>query len=750
MAEEPITDEQEILAMNESQLRETLLSRFHEERQSGPQCPVMKPPVEGGGNRDWWPNQPNLKILQHNPDVINPMGADYDYADEVATLDVDSLRADLVEVMTTSQDWWPADFGHYGPFFIRMSWHAAGTYRVQDGRGGAGAGMQRFAPLNSWPDNANLDKARRLLWPVKKKYGKQLSWADLLVLAGNVAMEDMGFKTLGFAFGREDEWEPEEVYWGPEHTWLGGDQRYTGKRDLENPLAAVQMGLIYVNPEGPDGNPDPLASAIDIRDTFGRMAMNDVETAALIVGGHTFGKTHGVGNPALVGREPEAAPMEQLGLGWKNANGTGVGKDAATSGLEVIWTHTPTKWDNSYLEILYGNEWELTTSPAGAHQWKPKHDGWANSVPEAFGTGKTHPSMLTTDLAMRFDPIYEKITRRWLDHPEELADEFAKAWFKLIHRDMGPVSRYVGPLVPKENLLWQDIIPAGQSQLSEADVEALKKEILASGLTVPQLVSTAWKSASSFRGSDKRGGANGGRIRLQPQAGWESNEPDELAQVVRKLEEIQKSSSTGVSFADLVVLGGVAAIEKAAKDAGVTVTVPFSPGRGDATQDMTDVESFAHLEPVADGFRNYLGKGAQLPAEFQLLDRANLLGLSAPQMTALVGGLRVLGANFKDSKLGVLTNSPGRLTNDFFVNLLDMGTEWAPAPADDGTFVGTDRATGTQKWTGSRVDLVFGSNSQLRSFAEVYAQDDAKEKFVKDFVAAWAKVMDNDRFDLHR
>ena len=750
MAEEPITDEQEILAMNESQLRETLLSRFHEERQSGPQCPVMKPPVEGGGNRDWWPNQPNLKILQHNPDVINPMGADYDYADEVATLDVDSLRADLVEVMTTSQDWWPADFGHYGPFFIRMSWHAAGTYRVQDGRGGAGAGMQRFAPLNSWPDNANLDKARRLLWPVKKKYGKQLSWADLLVLAGNVAMEDMGFKTLGFAFGREDEWEPEEVYWGPEHTWLGGDQRYTGKRDLENPLAAVQMGLIYVNPEGPDGNPDPLASAIDIRDTFGRMAMNDVETAALIVGGHTFGKTHGVGNPALVGREPEAAPMEQLGLGWKNANGTGVGKDAATSGLEVIWTHTPTKWDNSYLEILYGNEWELTTSPAGAHQWKPKHDGWANSVPEAFGTGKTHPSMLTTDLAMRFDPIYEKITRRWLDHPEELADEFAKAWFKLIHRDMGPVTRYLGPLVPKENLLWQDIIPAGQSQLSEADVEALKKEILASGLTVPQLVSTAWKSASSFRGSDKRGGANGGRIRLQPQAGWESNEPDELAQVVRKLEEIQKSSSTGVSFADLVVLGGVAAIEKAAKDAGVTVTVPFSPGRGDATQDMTDVESFAHLEPVADGFRNYLGKGAQLPAEFQLLDRANLLGLSAPQMTALVGGLRVLGANFKDSKLGVLTNSPGRLTNDFFVNLLDMGTEWAPAPADDGTFVGTDRATGTQKWTGSRVDLVFGSNSQLRSFAEVYAQDDAKEKFVKDFVAAWAKVMDNDRFDLHR
>ena len=750
MAEEPITNEQEIYAMNESQLRENLLSRFHEERQNGAQCPVMKPPVEGGGNRDWWPNQPNLKILQHNPDVINPMGADYDYAEEVQSLDVDAVRADLVDVMKTSQDWWPADFGHYGPFFIRMSWHAAGTYRVQDGRGGAGAGMQRFAPLNSWPDNANLDKARRLLWPVKKKYGKKLSWADLLVFAGNVAMEDMGFKTLGFAFGRQDEWEPEEVYWGPEHTWLGGDQRYTGKRDLENPLAAVQMGLIYVNPEGPDGNPDPLASAIDIRDTFGRMAMNDIETAALIVGGHTFGKTHGVGDPALVGREPEAAPMQQQGLGWKNANGTGVGRDAATSGLEVIWTHTPTKWDNSYLEILYGNEWELTTSPAGAHQWKPKHDGWANSVPEAFGTGKTHPSMLTTDLALRFDPIYEKITRRWLDHPDELAEEFAKAWFKLIHRDMGPVTRYRGPLVPSRNLLWQDIVPSGQSQLSESDVAALKKQILASGLTVPQLIATAWKAASSFRGSDKRGGANGGRIRLQPQAGWESNEPDELAQVVRKLEEIQKASSTGVSFADLVVLGGAAAVEKAAKDAGVNVTVPFSPGRGDATQEMTEVESFAHLEPVADGFRNYLGKGAQLPAEFQLLDRANLLTLSGPEMTVMVGGLRVLGANFKDSKHGVLTDRPGELTNDFFVNLLDMGTEWSPAPADDGTYVGKDRSTGEVRWTGTRVDLLFGSNSQLRALAEVYAEDDAKEKFVRDFVAAWAKVMDLDRFDLHR
>ena len=754
MAEEILTTEEAINAMTESQLRANLLSRFHDERESGPQCPVMKPPVEGGGNRDWWPNQPNLRVLQHNPDVINPMGSDFDYAEAVQTLDVDAVRADLVDVMKTSQDWWPADFGHYGPFFIRMAWHAAGTYRLQDGRGGAGAGMQRFAPLNSWPDNTNLDKARRLLWPVKKKYGKNLSWADLLVFAGNVAMDDMGLKTFGFAFGRDDEWEPDEVYWGPEHTWLGGDQRYSGQRDLANPLAAVQMGLIYVNPEGPDGKPDPVAAAIDIRETFGRMAMNDIETAALIVGGHTFGKTHGVGDPGLVGREPEAAPIEQQGLGWKNSNGTGVGKDAATSGLEVIWTHTPTKWDNSYLEILYGNEWELTTSPAGAHQWKPKDDGWANSVPEAFGSGKTHPSMLTTDLSMRLDPIYEKITRRWLDHPEELGDEFARAWFKLIHRDMGPVTRYLGPLVPTETLLWQDVVPTGQSQLSDADVAALKKEILASGLTVPQLVSTAWKSAASFRGSDKRGGANGGRIRLQPQAGWESNEPDELAQVIRKLEEIQKASSTGVSFADLVVLGGAAAVEKAASDAGFEVTVPFTPGRGDATQETTDVESFSHLEPVADGFRNYLGKGALLPAEFQLLDRANLLTLSAPEMTVLLGGLRVLGANFKDAGHGVLTDTPGRLTNDFFVNLLDMGTAWSPSGApgedSDSTFVGKDRATGQEKWSGSRVDLVFGSNSQLRALAEVYAQDDAKEKFVNDFVAAWAKVMDLDRFDVAR
>jgi len=706
-------------------------------------------PVEGGGNRDWWPNQLNLKILQKNPDVINPLDDDFDYATAVQTLDVDAVRADIVEVMHTSQEWWPADFGHYGPFFIRMSWHAAGTYRVSDGRGGAGAGMQRFAPLNSWPDNASLDKARRLLWPVKKKYGKKLSWADLIVFAGNVALEDMGFRTAGFAFGRDDRWEPEEdVYWGPELEWLD-DKRYTGKRDLENPLAAVQMGLIYVNPEGPNGNPDPLASAIDIRETFGRMAMNDVETAALIVGGHTFGKTHGNGDAELVGPEPEAAPLEEMGLGWRNPQGTGVGKDAITSGLEVIWTHTPTKWDNSFLEILYGNEWELFKSPAGANQWRPKDGGWANSVPEAFGTGKTHPSMLTSDLALRMDPIYERITRRWLDHPEELAEEFAKAWFKLLHRDMGPVVRYLGPEVPKDTWVWQDLVPAG-SDLSADDVATLKSAIADSGLTVSQLVSTAWKAASSFRVSDKRGGANGGRIRLQPQLGWEVNEPDELAQVIRTLEEIQQSfnsEATGVSFADLVVLGGVVGVEKAAKDAGFAIEVPFTPGRGDATQEQTDAESFSYLEPVADGFRNYLGKGGQLPAEFRLVDRANLLGLSAPEMTVLVGGLRVLGTNFGGTKHGVLTDKPGTLTNDFFVNLLDMATEWKPSSADDGTYVGADRASGAQKWTGTRVDLLFGSNSQLRAVAEVYAEDDAKEKFVKDFVAAWAKVLDADRYD---
>ena len=716
----------------------------------------IKPPVEGGSNRDWWPNQINLKILQKNPIEGNPMDPGFDYAAAVATVDVDALKADVETVMTTPQDWWPADFANYGPLFIRMAWHSAGTYRVEDGRGGAGAGMQRFAPINSWPDNVSLDKARRLLWPVKKKYGKNLSWADLIVFAGNHALESMGFKTAGFAFGREDRWEPEEdIYWGAEHTWKGTDARYSGKRDLENPLAATTMGLIYVNPEGPEGVPDPLAAAIDIRETFDRMAMNDVETAALIVGGHTFGKTHGAGDADLVGPEPEAAPLEEMGLGWKSSFGTGVGKDAITSGLEVIWTHTPTKWDNSFLEILYGNEWELTKSPAGANQWKPKDDGWANSVPEAFGTGKTHPSMLTTDLSMRVDPIYERITRRWLEHPEELAEEFAKAWFKLIHRDMGPVARYLGPLVPQETWLWQDPVPAAAGELIGADdIAALKSQILESGLTVPQLVSTAWKAAASFRGSDKRGGANGGRIRLQPQAGWEANEPDELAQVVRKLEEIQasfNSAQTGnkkVSFADLVVLGGSAAVEKAAKDAGFDVTVPFSPGRGDATQELTDVEAFAYLEPTADGFRNYLGKGGELPAEYRLIDRANLLTLTAPEMTVLVGGLRVLGANHRGSSLGVLTDKPGKLTNDFFVNLLDMGTEWAPLPAHDGTYVGKDRATGEQKRTGTRVDLVFGSNSQLRALAEVYAEDDSKEKFVKDFVSAWAKVMDLDRYDL--
>ena len=720
-------------------------------------CPVMSGqlnyPAEGGNaNREWWPNQLNLKILQKNPAVANPMGEDFDYATAVKTVDVDALKADLEKVMTTSQDWWPADFGHYGPLFIRMAWHAAGTYRVDDGRGGAGAGMQRFAPLNSWPDNASLDKARRLLWPVKKKYGKNLSWADLIVFAGNCALESMGFKTFGFAFGRVDQWEPEEdVYWGPEHTWLG-DKRYTGKRDLENPLAAVQMGLIYVNPEGPNGNPDPLAAAVDIRETFGRMAMNDVETAALIVGGHTFGKTHGAGDAELVGPEPEAAPLEEMGLGWKSAYGSGVGKDAITSGLEGIWTNTPTKWDNSFLEILYGDEWELSKSPAGAHQWIPKDGAGADTVPAAFGSSKTHPTMLTTDLSMRLDPVYEQITRRWLDHPEELADEFARAWFKLIHRDMGPVARYVGPLVPQETLLWQDPVPAVEGDLiGPDDIASLKSQILSSGLTVAQLVSTAWAAASSFRGSDKRGGANGGRIRLQPQAGWEVNQPDDLAQVVRALEGIQESfdaSGTKVSFADLVVLGGCAAVEKAAKDAGFDVTVPFTPGRTDATQEMTDMESFAYLEPTADGFRNYLGKGSELAAEFKLIDKANLLTLSAPEMTVLVGGLRVLGANYKQSPLGVFTSAPGSLTNDFFVNLLDMGTKWAPTSKDEGIYEGRDRATGELKWTGSRVDLVFGSNSQLRAIAEVYAMDDSKDKFVRDFVSAWDKVMNLDRFDL--
>ncbi|QIS21591.1 catalase/peroxidase HPI [Nocardia terpenica] len=724
-------------------------------------CPVMSDrlafPAEGGNaNREWWPNQLNLKILQKNPAVANPMGADYDYAAEFKTLDLDAVRRDIEEVMTTSQDWWPADFGHYGPLFIRMAWHAAGTYRINDGRGGAGAGMQRFAPLNSWPDNASLDKARRLLWPVKQKYGRKLSWADLIVFAGNCALESMGFKTFGFGGGRVDQWEPEEdVYWGPEHTWLG-DERYTGQRDLENPLAAVQMGLIYVNPEGPNGNPDPLAAAVDIRETFRRMAMNDVETAALIVGGHTFGKTHGAGDAALVGPEPEAAPLEEQGLGWRSRFGIGVGKDAITSGIEVTWTPTPTTWDNSFLETLYGYEWEKTKSPAGAWQWIPKDGGGAGTVPGPDDPAKTRtPSMLTTDLALRMDPIYEPITRRWLEHPEELADEFARAWYKLIHRDMGPKVRYLGPLVPAETLLWQDLIPAVDHELiGAAQIADLKDRILSSGLTVPQLVSTTWAAASSFRGSDKRGGANGGRIRLQPQAGWEVNEPDELAQVVRVLEGIQESFNSAqsgavrVSFADLVVLGGVAAVEKAAKDAGFDIEVPFTPGRTDATQELTDVESFSALEPKADGFRNYLGKGNRLPAEYLLLDKANLLTLSAPELTVLVGGLRVLGANHKQSPLGVFTSKPGVLTNDFFVNLLDMRTKWEPSEADDGTYVGKDRATGQVKWTGSRVDLIFGSNSQLRAVAEVYATDDAKEKFARDFVAAFTKVTNLDRFEL--
>ncbi|MFD6160571.1 catalase/peroxidase HPI [Nocardia sp. NPDC060256] len=730
-----------------------------EPAQSG--CPVtsarLKYPTEGGSNRDWWPNQLNLKILQKNPAVANPMDADYNYAAEFKTLDLAAVKQDIEAVMTTSQDWWPADYGHYGPFFIRMAWHAAGTYRINDGRGGAGAGMQRFAPLNSWPDNASLDKARRLLWPVKKKYGKKLSWADLIVYTGNVALESMGFETFGFGGGRVDQWEPEEdVYWGPEHTWLGGDERYTGKRDLENPLAAVQMGLIYVNPEGPNGNPDPLLAATDIRETFRRMAMNDIETAALIAGGHTFGKTHGAGPADHVGPEPEAAPLEEQGLGWRSTFNTGVGKDAITSGLEGAWTPTPRTWDNSFVETLYGYEWEKTKSPAGAWQWIPKDGGGAGTVPDAHDSSKSHtPVMLTTDLSLRVDPIYEQITRRWLDHPEELAAEFSKAWYKLTHRDMGPIVRYLGPLVPQETLLWQDPVPAVTHDLiGAADIATLKSQILASGLTVPQLVSTAWAAASSFRGSDKRGGANGGRLRLQPQRGWDVNEPDQLTLVVPVLEGIQEafnSAQTGntrVSFADLVVLGGVAAVEQAAKAAGFDIEVPFAPGRTDATQEQTDVESFAAMEPSADGFRNYLGKGNQLPAEYLLIDKANLLTLSAPELTVLIGGLRVLGANYHESSLGVFTATPGSLTNDFFVNLLDMGTKWEPTSADEGTYEGKDRATGATTWTGSRVDLVFGSNSQLRALAEVYATDDAKEKFVQDFVAAWDKVMNLDRFDL--
>ena len=705
-------------------------------------------PTRGDGNRGWWPNRLNLKILAKNPAVANPLGDDFDYGAAFETLDLGAVKQDIEDVLTTSQEWWPADYGHYGPLIIRMAWHSAGTYRISDGRGGAGAGQQRFAPLNSWPDNANLDKARRLLWPVKQKYGRKLSWADLMVLAGNVALESMGFETFGFGGGREDAWEPDDdVYWGPETTWLG-DERYTGDRALENPLAAVQMGLIYVNPEGPNGNPDPLAAAVDIRETFRRMAMNDEETVALIVGGHTFGKTHGAGPADNVGPEPEGAPLEEQGLGWKSTFGTGKGADAITSGLEVTWTTTPTKWSSSFLEILFGYEWELSESPAGAHQWVAK-DADA-IIPDPFDASKKRlPTMLTTDLSLRFDPIYEPISRRFLEHPDELADDFARAWFKLTHRDMGPVARYRGPEVPTEVLLWQDPIPAVDHELvGPADVAALKSRILASGLSVSQLVSTAWATASTFRGSDKRGGANGARIRLEPQNGWEVNQPDELAAVLRTLEGIQASFEKKISLADLIVLGGCSAVEQAAGTAGHDVEVPFTPGRTDASQEQTDVESFAALEPTADGFRNYLGAGNLLSAEYLLIDKANLLTLSAPEMTVLVGGLRVLDANYRHSPLGVFTKTPGSLTNDFFVNLLDLGTTWKPASENAETFEGRDLATGELTWTGSRVDLVFGSNSELRALAEVYASDDAREKFVDDFVAAWTKVMNLDRFDL--
>jgi catalase-peroxidase len=735
---------------------------------SAGRCPVSAGraphPTQGGGNRGWWPSQLNLKILAQNPDVANPMGGDFDYAAAFNSLDLDALARDVDEVLTTSQEWWPADFGHYGPFMIRMAWHSAGTYRIDDGRGGAGAGMQRFAPLNSWPDNGNLDKARRLLWPVKKKYGAKISWADLMIFAGNRALETMGFTTFGFAGGREDVWEPEtDVYWGPETTWLG-DERYTGDRELESPLGAVQMGLIYVNPEGPNGVPDPLAAARDIRETFRRMAMNDEETVALIAGGHTFGKAHGAADPLsdeidYIGPEPEGAPLEEQGLGWKNSFGSGKGRDAITSGLEVTWTATPTQWNNDFFENLFGYEWELTKSPGGAHQWQPKDGAGANTVPDPEDGSLTRPpTMLTTDLSLRFDPVYEPISRRFMENPDEFADAFARAWYKLTHRDMGPIQRYLGPLVPQETLIWQDPVPAVDHELVGADdIAALKAQILDSGLSVSQLVSTAWASASTFRGSDKRGGANGARIRLEPQRSWEVNDPDTLATVLRTLGRIQEAfngSLTGgkkVSLADLIVLGGCAAVEQAAKNAGHDVAVPFTPGRTDASQEQTDVDSFAALEPTADGFRNYRGKGHRLPSEYLLLDRANLLTLSAPEMTVLVGGLRVLGANHQQSPLGVFTSTPGSLTNDFFVNLLDLGTTWKAttgSDADAETFEGRDLATGELTWTGSRVDLVFGSNSELRALAEVYASDDSQEKFVHDFVAAWDKVMNVDRYDL--
>ena len=716
-------------------------------------CPV----VGGTTSRDWWPNRLDLGVLHQNSAKSDPMGAEFDYAEAFATLDLAAVKADIEAVMTTSQDFWPADYGHYGPLFIRMAWHSAGTYRISDGRGGAGSGEQRFAPLNSWPDNANLDKARRLLWPIKKKYGRTISWADLMVLAGNCALESMGFTTFGFGGGRADVWEPEEINWGNEDTWLG-DARYTGDRELANPLAAVQMGLIYVNPEGPNGNPDPLASARDIRETFRRMAMNDEETVALIAGGHTFGKTHGAADPnAHISPEPEAAPLQEMGLGWINSFGTGKGGDAITSGLEGAWTPTPVTWDNSYFETLFRYEWQLSTSPAGAKQWVPTDPAAAGTVPDAHDPARTHPPvMLTTDLAMRMDPIYEPISRRFHENPQELADAFAKAWFKLTHRDMGPITRYLGPLVPAEPQLWQDPVPAATYELvGAADVASLKGTILASGLTVSALVSTAWASASTFRGTDMRGGANGARIRLAPQNDWEANNPADLAKVLQTLEGIQQefnsanaSADKQVSLADLIVLGGCAAVEQAAKQARFDVQVPFTPGRTDAAQEQTDVEAFAVLEPTADGFRNYLGKGHQRPAEQLLVDRAQLLTLSAPEMTVLVGGLRVLSANADRSALGVLTTRPGTLTNDFFVNVLDLNTRWAPTSDAEESFEGRDAASGQVRWTASRVDLVFGSNSPLRALAEVYASDDAQRKFVDAFVAAWAKVMDLDRFDV--
>ncbi|SOX54309.1 catalase/peroxidase HPI, partial [Mycobacterium ahvazicum] len=720
-----------------------------------PAIPSPKPKGDAPlTNQDWWPNQIDVSRLHPHSPQANPLGDDFDYAEEFAKLDVEAVKADLISVLTTSQDWWPADYGHYGGFFIRMSWHAAGTYRIFDGRGGGGQGMQRFAPLNSWPDNASLDKARRLLWPVKKKHGNKISWADLLLLAGNVALESMGFKTFGFAFGREDVWEPEEILFGEEDEWLGTNKRYSDKRALAQPYGATTMGLIYVNPEGPEGKPDPVAAAIDIRETFGRMAMNDEETAALIVGGHSFGKTHGAGDADLVGPEPEAAPIEQQGLGWKSSYGSGVGKDAITSGLEVVWTPTPTKWDNTFLETLYGYEWELVKSPAGAWQYQAKDGAGAGTIPDPFGGPGRAPTMLVTDVSLREDPIYREITQRWLKNPDELAEAFAKAWYKLLHRDMGPISRYLGPWIP-EPQLWQDPVPEVDHKLvDDKDVAGLKKKVLESGLSVPQLVKTAWAAAGSYRNTDKRGGANGARIRLEPQRNWEVNEPSELGQVLPVLEKIQQdfnaSASGGkkISLADLIVLAGSAAVEKAAKEAGYDIAVHFAPGRTDATQENTDVESFAVLEPRADGFRNYARPGEKAPLEQLLLERAYLLGVTGPELTVLVGGLRALGANHGGNKHGVFTDKPGALTNDFFVNLLDMGTAWKPSETQENVYEGRDRASGALKWTATANDLVFGSNSVLRALVEVYAQDDNAGKFVEDFVAAWVKVMNNDRYDL--